>query len=170
MRLLLVVVSTGSGANLRFDLCVVSVGSGANLRFVLVVVSTGAGTNLRFVLCVVSVGSGANLRLFVAVVSMGSGANFRGGLELPSFASCFRSLEVVIVVSIGSTLKRLGGASDAITQSIQKVTRYSYTFLKNQKPGIIDVCGVANRSVAVGRAGRLVPRQSCRFDVRERTL
>ena len=39
-----------------------------------------------------------------------------------------------------------------------------------RKAGFTDVSGVANRSDAVGRAGRLVPRQSCRFDVRVRTV
>lgn len=32
------------------------------------------------------------------------------------------------------------------------------------------MCGVANRSDAVGRAGALVPRQGCRVDVWVRTL
>lgn len=31
-----------------------------------------------------------------------------------------------------------------------------------QTPGIVDVGGVADFSAAVGRAGRLAPRQSCR--------
>lgn len=39
-----------------------------------------------------------------------------------------------------------------------------------RKAGFSDVSGVANRSDAVGRAGRLVPRQSCRFDVRVRSV
>ncbi len=44
-----------------------------------------------------------------------------------------------------------------------------YVF-EEQKPGFTDVSGVANRSNAVGRAGRLVARQGCRLDVRVRTL
>lgn len=118
MRLVFVVVSTGSGANLRSDLWVVSVGSGPNLRFVLVVVSTGSGANLRLVLCVVSVGSGANLRLLLMVVSTASGVNFLRGFNVRSSISCLRSFELKVVVSIGSTLKRLGGATDAMLKTV----------------------------------------------------
>ena len=55
-------------------------------------------------------------RKTLAVVSIGSGANLLGGFDVPSSASCFRSLELDAVISIGSTLKRLGGASDAMVQ------------------------------------------------------
>ena len=110
------IVSIGWRANLRLVLVVDSTGSGANLRFVLCVVSVGSGAKLRFVLVAVSIATGANLRLFVVVVSIGSGANLLGGFDVPSSASCFRSLELDAVISIGSTLKRLGGASDAMVR------------------------------------------------------
>lgn len=41
--------------------------------------------------------------------------------------------------------------------------------LTERESRFTDVSGGANRHDAVGRAGRLVPRQSCRFDVRVRT-
>jgi hypothetical protein len=49
-------------------------------------------------------------------------------------------------------------------------TKYLYGLLCNDSTGSTGVSGVANRRDAVGRAGRLVPRQSCSFGVRMRTL
>ena len=68
LRLVLVVVSIGSGINLlglpvtgcvleRLLLAVVSKGWGVNRRFVCIVVSTGSGVNFRLVFIVVSTGS-----------------------------------------------------------------------------------------------------------------
>jgi hypothetical protein len=90
---------------------VVSKGSGANRRFVFVVVSTCSGADFRFVLLVVSAGSGLNFRFVFVVVSTGQGANLRIGLE---FSPCERSFDDIVIVSMGSTLKRLGGVDDAI--------------------------------------------------------
>jgi hypothetical protein len=84
------------------------------------VVSTGSGAKRRFVFVVVSMGLGANLRLdvdFVVVVSIGCGANLRG-FGLSESSALDLSLEDVTVVSIGSTLNRLGGAAGAILQYV----------------------------------------------------
>lgn len=60
------------------------------------------------------------------VVSIGSGANFLGGLDVPSSDSSFRSLELEMVVSIGSTLNRLGGAADDIVKMLGTSGLYSF--------------------------------------------
>lgn len=54
------------------------------------------------------------MRLLLAVVSSGSGENLLAGFDVASADSSLRPLELEVVVSIGSTLKRLGGATDAI--------------------------------------------------------
>ena len=107
------VASFASGDDLWLSRCVVSTGTGANLRLDFVVVSTGSGANLRFVFVVVSIGSTANLRFVFTLVSTGSATNFRWGLPV-GISSAFLSFEEDVDVSIGSTLKRLGGAADAI--------------------------------------------------------
>lgn len=148
LRLFLSEVSTGSGANLRGglespsfagelsldDLAVVSIGSGVERRFVPVDVSIGSGANRRREsgffssadggslddLAVVSIGSGAKRRLVRVVVSTGS------GLKQEVFAPCTvsrASFEDFEVVSIGSTLNRLGGMVAAMVDiSLRKVT------------------------------------------------
>lgn len=91
-RLLLTLVSIGTGANLeRFvepvspfvstRLCraVVSMGCGANRRTLLEVTSTGSGANFRVVRDMVSTGSGKGRRLVLELVSMGSGLKRLGG-------------------------------------------------------------------------------------------
>lgn len=107
-------VPPGSEGEGWFVVWVVSMGSTANLRLLRCVVSTGSGANLRFVFTLVSTGSGANLRLLFVVVSTGSGANLRTGFVSALSASMFLSLEDDTDVSIGSTLKRLGGAFEAM--------------------------------------------------------
>jgi hypothetical protein len=133
----------GSGAKRRFVLVAVSMGSGEKRRFVLTEVSMGSGAKRRFVLTEVSTGSGANLRgcfppstcslgwseqdwtggssdvvaagfrIVLAIVSSGSGANLRGRLA-SCVASCReQALFDLIVVSMGSTAKRLGGGTMA---------------------------------------------------------
>jgi hypothetical protein len=100
-RLVLVVVSIGSGINLLglpVAGCVLE-------RLLLAAVPKGWGVNRRFVFVVVSTGSGVNFRLVFIVVSTGSGANLRTGF---GFSPCKQSLEDVVVVSKGSALKRLG--------------------------------------------------------------
>lgn len=85
-------------------------------RLLRVVVSIGSGAKRRLDRLVVSTGSGANLRLDLeleVVVSTGCGANLRG-FGLSGWSAGALSLEDETVVSIGSTLNRLGGAADAM--------------------------------------------------------
>lgn len=118
----------------------VSVGSGVSRRFVLVVVSTGSGANLRGcgegstsarasfldVLKDDSIGSAANRRLNFVAVSTSSGARFRGRLE-PSVSFCDWSLEDLVVVSMGSTLNRLGVVEVAILEGLGRTARRCLT-------------------------------------------
>lgn len=75
-----VVVSTGSGANLRGGLLISPCSAAWSLELI-TAVSKGSGTNFLGFLFVVSGVSGAALREDLVVVSTGSGWKRRGGAE-----------------------------------------------------------------------------------------
>jgi len=105
-RLLRAVVSIGSGAKRRLVFSVVSIGVGSNFRLLFFVVSTGSGANRRGAGFLASVEAGLSFRFVFDVVSTGSGANLRTGFVFSILS--FRSFDDLAVVSIGSTLNRLG--------------------------------------------------------------
>lgn len=167
-------VSISCGANLRVagrGACLIVEVDGSTMRGVAFlwfrvlrsVVSMSSGLKRLLVGLIWLSHSSANLsRLFfrfvLVVVSTGSGANLRRGLE---FSSCaFEMFLDLALISMGSTLKRRGGAVEAMMGDWSKLVVFdSLTPLWTCYGS--DVIGASSSSMDIGAAYGWIVRLFC---------